>query len=119
MIKDCPAINSSNLIFSGGLVLAALGIRFANDIDVFHTDSISVKDLPDGFDSHNHYLDILGMHNSLELFLNPANFFSYCGYKFLSPRLLIAIKMYRPLGVRDKDKKDIVSLLEYFKTLEF
>ena len=32
-IKDCPGINASKLIFSGGLVLAALGIRYANDID--------------------------------------------------------------------------------------
>ena len=107
-------IESSDFIFSGSSVLAALGLRELKDIDLFHINKFH---MPEGASSHNHQIKYLNMDIN-ELIFDPRNFFYYMNYKFLHPKVLLNLKKRRnEIKPNEKDLRDI-EILHKFLTLK-
>ena len=103
-------INSSQFVFSGSAVMAALGLREPKDFDAFHSTCFI---LPKNISSHNSQNKYLN-ENINELIFNPKKYFYYMGFKFLDPKIILNLKINRN-NVKEnlKDKNDIKILKNF------
>ncbi|MCI5051987.1 MAG: glycosyltransferase family 25 protein [Simkaniaceae bacterium] len=86
-------IEAENICVDTGSVLAALGIRDCDDIDILHRGKLK-NAAKYGIDSHNSYLKYHAV-NLDEILFNPECHFYYRGVKFITPQLLMKMKRNR------------------------
>jgi len=82
-------------ILSGSTLLALLGLRANNDIDVLHPAAIDKSRLPAGLSSHNFQLRYMGYDGPWKVYLDPSSLIFYEGYYFIDPMLLLQLKATR------------------------
>ena len=106
-------IDSSQFVFSGSAVMAALGLREPKDLDVFHTENFN---LPNNISSHNSQIKYVKQKIN-ELIFNPKKYFFYMGFKFLHPKFILEMKINRnKIKPNIKDHNDI-EILEKFLSI--
>ena len=96
-------MDSSYFCVDGSAVLAAYGLRQARDLDFLHFDSEKISTGNPMVESHNHEAH----HHVTErddIIFSPENHFYYEGVKFVSLKILRAMKEKRN---EEKDKKDL------------
>ena len=108
-------IDSSQFVFSGSAVMAALGLRNPKDLDAFHSENFI---LPKSVSSHNSQIKYL-KYKLNELIFNPKNYFFYMGFKFLHPKVLLKLKENRnTIKNNTKDNEDIKILKLFLSNQE-
>jgi hypothetical protein len=103
-------LNVDNFCIDSGGVLAALGLRATNDIDILHKDVLPQDAVSNRIDSHNNEAALHDMHMD-NIIYNPCNHFYYKGIKFIEPNQVKIMKKNRN---SDKDKRDIKLIESHF-----
>ncbi len=109
---DEERIDRSSIVIDSGSVLAAYGIREAEDLDILHTsrlDSFQIREFAvvDSHNSDSHYSESID-----DLIMNPSNHFYYLGFKFVSIDRVREMKEKRAFA---KDRQDLSLIRPYLE----
>lgn len=118
IVKEFLTINNistNDFVLDSGIVLAAYGLRKANDIDFFIPQALSIAVHMSGFEPHDSELQHHKKRKE-ELIYNPKNYFYFQGLKLISLNQLFLMKQSR---AEQKDINDCKLMHELINTSKF
>ncbi len=95
-------IKEEDFALDGGMVLAAYGLRKANDIDFFTSENTHISRPMDNFDPHDSELKFYKKQKN-ELIYDPRNYFHFQNLKYITFSQLFLMKQNR---AEEKDNND-------------